>query len=309
MGSIDELSQESVQKLIDCFLLLLIALPVSSPTESAGGAGIDMVSQPIARSISAATYYKSLSSKASLPNAAQCAKDILRSDSIELVPANAPYNATIPTRSQLSTIGFYDTPTEASATAVAQVDGAFSGTTTQILRWAACKWGLDESAMKAEAWQETNWTQSTMGDWRTTPELCRAFNWNGWGMFKGPDGSTSGCYQSYGILQIKVHDFNTWDFARNSTSFNVDFRSAEQRACMNGDFTDYFKSGHGLVTGGYPTYAEAVAGKLAPSSPNQTDTLFWGCMGLWFSGGWYDKDGLNYVRSVKQWQGTQPWPH
>jgi hypothetical protein len=72
-------------------------------------------------------------------------------------------------------------------------------------------------------------------------------------MFKGPDGSTSGCYQSYGILQIKVHDFNTWDFARNSTSFNVDFRSAEQRACMNGDFADYFKSGHGLVTGGYPT--------------------------------------------------------
>jgi hypothetical protein len=114
---------------------------------------------------------------------------------------------------------------------------------------------------------------STMGDWRTSPDLPRAFNWNGWGVFKGPDGSTSACYQSYGILQIKVHDFNTWDFARNSTSFNVDFRSAEQRACMNGDFTDYFKSGHGLVTGGYPTYAEAVAGKLAPGWPNHRHVI------------------------------------
>jgi hypothetical protein len=107
-------STRDMQKIIDSFLLLLIPLLVTVPTQSASGADMHMVSHPIAHSIessAAIKYYTTLPSRASLPNATQCATDVLKSDSIELVSTNSRYNATIPTRSQLNAIGFYDTPT------------------------------------------------------------------------------------------------------------------------------------------------------------------------------------------------------
>jgi hypothetical protein len=225
---------------------------------------------------------------------------------------NASYNSVIPTLAGLNSINFYSTGTEAPPADLANVNGDFAGTTTQVIRWGACKWGLDENAMEAEAWVESGWNQDGMGDWRTTQSDCQnSYGWNGWGMFANEQtGSLAGCYQTYGILQIKVHDYDTWDFAHTSTPFNVDFRSAEQRNCMNGDFADYFSGPHAPVTSGYPTYAQAVAGALAPGSPNTTDTMFWGCMGAWLSGSWYDTNGgVTYINDVKQYQASQPWPH
>ena len=65
----------------------------------------------------------------------------------------------------------------------ARVTGNFTGTTTEIFQWAACKWGIDEDTIRAAAVQESSWRMSMVGD------VC------------GPQGEAS-----YGILQIKNQD-------------------------------------------------------------------------------------------------------
>ena len=42
--------------------------------------------------------------------------------------------------------------------------GNFTGTTTEIFQWAACKWGIDEDTLRAVAVQESDWHQSAVGD-------------------------------------------------------------------------------------------------------------------------------------------------
>ncbi|HJU29223.1 MAG TPA: hypothetical protein VJ718_08630, partial [Candidatus Binataceae bacterium] len=156
-----------------------------------------------------------------------------------------------------------------------------------IIRWAACKWGLDENAMRAEAWSETFWIQDTPADRRTDPTLCQTPNWNGW------DGVE--CWQSYGIFQSKVFDFNIWPETRDSTAFNADFRGAYLRACMNGDISYMSRR---TPNAGYPDYTNA-----------NTEQMFWGCMGEWASGGWYDAGAIDYITSVKSLTISAPWPH
>src|SRR6266540_2319498 len=43
------------------------------------------------------------------------------------------------------------------------VDGNFTGTTDEIIQWAAYKWGLDEDVLRAVAVVESWWRQSTVG--------------------------------------------------------------------------------------------------------------------------------------------------
>src|SRR5262249_40057157 len=94
-----------------------------------------------------------------------------------------------------------------------RVTGNFTGTTDEIIQWGACKWGIDEDIVRAQAVQESYWDQSALGDCRggTVPE-------------------TNGC-QSVGLLQVKGADVppthpGTWPYAYRSTAFNVDYTYA-----------------------------------------------------------------------------------
>jgi hypothetical protein len=255
--------------------------------------GSDSVSVMIANGASASSdppsgYYSTLPPQAALPSDSECASEVLSQPSSEAIPQNATYNQTVPTSSELAS--FYQRPLwngEAPASDFSHVDGNFTGTTDQIIRWAACKWGLDENAMRAEAWSETFWIQDTPADRRTDPTLCQTPNWNGW------DGAE--CWQSYGIFQSKVFDFNIWPETRDSTAFNADFRGAYLRACMNGDISYMSRR---TPNAGYPDYTNA-----------NTEQMFWGCMGEWASGGWYDAGAIDYITSVKSLTISAPWPH
>jgi autotransporter family porin len=151
-----------------------------------------------------------------------------------------------------------------------RIDGNFTGTTNQILQWSACKWGFDEDIMRAQAVQETHWNQNGQGDYTTDATLCSKI------------GKTAPCYQSYGILQIKsTLRTGTYPLSQNSTPFNADWSRAFLRFCYEGDIT---------WLGG--TYA---AGDL------------WGCIGWYFSGGWYDSGAVSYINSVKSYYSSKPW--
>ncbi len=60
----------------------------------------------------------------------------------------------------------------ANSAIASRVDGRFTGTTGQILRWAACKWGIDENLVLAQAAIESWWRQDTLGDWTTDGTRC-----------------------------------------------------------------------------------------------------------------------------------------
>ena len=231
-------------------------------------------------------YFSTLLPHAALPPEVKCAQKVLDQPSTENIPQNTQFNQTVPTTTELS--AFHAQPlwnNEAPVRDFARVTGNFTGTTEQIIRWASCKWGLDENAMRAEAWSETFWVQNSPADHQTDAALCQTPNWNGW------DGTQ--CYQSYGIFQSKVFDFNIWPETSDSTAFNADFRGAYMRACLNGDVR-YLESRP--PDPGYPVY-----------NKGNTDQRFWGCMGEWASGGWYDVGAVNYMTAVSVIMKASPW--
>ncbi|HLX37854.1 MAG TPA: hypothetical protein VKR29_08630 [Candidatus Binataceae bacterium] len=232
-------------------------------------------------------HFPNLPPGAPLPSGAQCADWVKSSPAgAEARSENSSANMTIPTADELA--AFHARPlfsASAPASDFAAVDGNFTGTTDQILRWAACKWGIDEDLFRAQAWTESKWKQGAAGDERNDESKCHAGAWNGW--------NGSSCKQSYGILQVKVFDYNTWPEARDSTAFNADFRAAYHRACVNGD-VHYLSERTPLPP--YPPYPAF-----------DPDAAAWGCIGNWFSGGWYDQGALHYIGEVKQDLAARPW--
>ena len=204
-------------------------------------------------------------------------------------PENTQSNNSVPSAAELTSfhaqpLNFIDGPPAAD---FQTVDGNYTGTTDMIIRWAACKWGIDEDILRAQAFEESTWSAYTTGDLRTTLSACQAGAWDGWQSVQGY------CWQSYGLTQIKVASFNAWPMAWDSTAFNADFRGAYFRACMNGDISYYYSM---VPSPGYPTYPNGTA-----------DQMSWGCMGSWYSGGWYDAGALNYISTLQSKVTAKPW--
>jgi hypothetical protein len=205
----------------------------------------------------------------------------LSQGSLLVVPAQTANNA-VPTAAQISGLAPWGPAMgldPRADTLRTQMTGNFTGTTDEILQWVACKWGFDPNIIRAEAVVESYWHQSQRGDWTTDQSYCPP------GTFDG-----SGCYQSYGILQIKWYYFqDTWPMSRYDTAFNAEYVYGMIRACYEG-WTTYLEQGTPLP--GYPQYA---AGDL------------WGCLGRWYSGWWYTQGAVNYIASVRAALAQEVW--
>jgi hypothetical protein len=250
--------------------------------------------QPLASSV----HFATLPPGVPLPSGAQCAS--LISPEPETRPQNTPYNHVVPSAGQLAL--FHASIPRWSTTPAsdfARVDGNYTGSTDMILRWAACKWGIDEDVVRAQAWAETGWKQGGPnpgdggGDKRFTQADCIHDGFAALWDFQCPNC----CYTSWGILQTKAYyEWGTWPMIKDSTAFNADYRYADQRACMNGDDATYFRGR--LPHNGFPTYANSLG---------NSDLMVWGCVGKHFSGDWFDNDSLKYIKSVREYLATKPW--
>jgi hypothetical protein len=244
---------------------------VSSPTSTS-------ISQVISPSLQSSTplptigtttvtttaHFYTLPPGSQLPSDAACAARV-RQSAWEPRPDNSAANHTnvyaqgyrITNNDELKSYGYEN-----------RVTGNFTGTTDEIIQWAACKWGFDEDAVRAQAVQESYWHQSELGDCRgaTVPQ-------------------THGC-QSVGILQVKGADLppthpGTWPYAYESTAFNLDYTLAIRRGCFEGKAT--------WLGNGYR------AGDM------------WGCIGRWYSGAWYDAGAQEYINQVKNHLANKDW--
>jgi autotransporter family porin len=191
-------------------------------------------------------HFGTLPPGAPLPSDEQCAAQVHKAP--EIRPQNASFNA----------VKGHGPPANPPAALYARVTGNFTGTTDEILQWGACKWGIDEDIVRAQAAKESYWTQTNVGD-------------NG---------------ESFGILQVR-QPYWGWAFnngvgdAKSSTAYNVDAALAARRNCFEGNET---------WLGG--TYK---AGDI------------WGCVGLWFSGRWYDGAAQTYIQAVQDYLSQKVW--
>jgi hypothetical protein len=141
-------------------------------------------------------YFGWIGLNGTLPTGDQCAAAVRRGQP-ETRPDNKQYN---------------DTRGSSSAPQWPRADGNFTGTTDEIIQWAACKWGFDENTLRAQAAKESYWSMLSVGD-------------NG---------------ESFGIMQVRTTTFaNSGVFpnARNSTAYNIDLYLATWRDCYNGKDT------------------------------------------------------------------------
>ena len=282
---------------------------VSVANLSSGASPTPKASPSASATPSPGAYYSTLGYKAALPTEASCAAAVSASPTSERVAGNTPFN--VPPIDAIPA-SFYNnpTPTKGDTQSVADfatVDGSFTGFTDDIIRVYACKWGIDENVVRAQGMTESHWTQGGAGDRKTSQSQCvqpgLTVLWNN--TITEPDNSTVSCpnccYQSWSLWQTKVYyEYTTWPMMMESTPFAADYRYADQRSCMNGDYSTYFSSSDKLPN----TYATDIA---AYKAGGPADTVLWGCIGMHFSGNWYDSAANSYITETQGHLNLQDW--
>lgn len=210
--------------------------------------------------------FRTLPVGARLPTGGDCAARIVRGHPEE-VAENAKANSVMPATVTMPI--WEDFTEQANTEFVSRIDGKFTGTTGEILQWGACKWGLDVDVLRAVAYQESDWKQSTTGDQSAEPKDCVG-------------GVAPPCPTSFGILQLKHLDLpGSYPLSRSSTAFNVDYYGARMRSCYEG----------------WVTY---LGGEYRPGD-------LWGCLGWHKSGMWKDSAALDYIARVQNYVAERPW--
>lgn len=142
-----------------------------------------------------------------------------------------------------------------------RVTGNYTGTTDEIIQWAACKWGIDVDWVRAQTAIESWWQQETVGD-------------NG---------------ESFGILQVRRPYHQTAFEDENavlSTAYNIDYAYSVWRRCFEGEYTwlntvergrDY-TAGDGMGCIGLwfsgRWYTDAATGYMGRVSDYHTDRIW-----------------------------------
>jgi autotransporter family porin len=254
----------------------------SGPPESSAPAPSSAAGTPSAGGAApkaAPARFATLPPGAALPSDTQCATWVRARAFAENKGANRTYNAT--TGHHVSAELFSGDDPRAGRLVAPRVDGQFTGTTGQILRWAACKWGLDEDIVLAQAAVESWWLQTTKGDFAGDANACPP----GHGL--GQDGKPGQCPQSYGILQDRYPYMKSgWPGFGNSTAMDADLAYGIWRACFEG-----YEGWLNTVEQGRH-YAAGDA---------------WGCVGRWFSGRWHTQPGEDYVAKVQSYLQQRIW--
>lgn len=201
----------------------------------------------------------------SLPSDAACAGQV--TPGTEIRSANIPFNQTRGRQKLLPGL-------------LSRVSGNYTGTTDEIIQWAACKWGIDPDVVRAQAVRESSWFMTQVGDFTTDTRWCAP------GHVPGGDGEP-GCAQSIGILQVKYRYFvDAFPEASQSTAYNLDYTLGVWRTCFEGQ--------------------EQWLADQPPKSLYQAGDL-WGCLGRWYAGNWRSDMALGYIDEVQQAYRTRAW--
>jgi hypothetical protein len=225
----------------------------------------------------APAHFRTLPPGAKLPSGKQCAAWVRATPNPENKGVNRRYNGR--TGEHVASNFLPGDEPAADRLIAPRINGNFTGTTREILRWAACKWGINQNIVFAQAAVESWWRQTTKGDYGTDTSACppghRTLNAQGQ------------CAQSYGILQNRYpYEISSFPAAARSTAMNADTAYAIWRSCYDG----------------YETWLNTVQRGSQYAKGNA-----WGCVGRWFAGRWLTAPALQYIAKVKQYKRERIW--
>jgi hypothetical protein len=268
---------------------------------------------------SAAGYFslQPVGSWSSLPGDAQCASEVHRS-SWEPRPLNGRANHVVPNpaivRAQFAaaprgTGGAYSPHWDGWL--LPRVDGNYVGPTDEIIQWAACKWGVPDNILRAQAVRESTWFQYltyrsgrcyvdySCGD--IVPSSSSASKvycmfLAGYGYAYQTQFGPGRCPETFGIIGVMSWEAPSWGrmpnnqngtfpFNRDSTAFALDYEASQLRGCYEG--WEPWLDGTG--SGSYS------AGDI------------WGCVGAWYSGDWHSAAANGYISRVKNEIANLTW--
>jgi hypothetical protein len=231
---------------------------------------------------STSTKFQTLPVGATLPTESDCSSRVKATP--EVRPINATYNA------RKGTGGNYFHT---------RVSGNYTGTTDEIIQWAACKWGMDEDLLRAQAVQESYWFQNGLGDFTTDGNSCTPVYpiTNYPSQYNGDPAHNGQCPESIGLLQVRwnyhqsafFQDSNNTILTNNavfSTSYNIDYYASIWRSCFDGEegWLNTVERGETYVAG-------------------DAD----GCLGMWFAGRWKTDPANQYITAVKSNLTNRVW--
>ncbi len=203
---------------------------------------------------------------APLPTEEACAAEVRAKPSPETRPLNAAYN---------------NTTWQAHPTFFPRATGNFTGSTDDIIRWAACKWGYDENLLRAQVAKEAWGKMDGLGGWASDPVMCLP----GHGI--GVDGRPGECPQVAGLMQVSGFYFpDAIDGSLRSTAYNLEIGLATWRNCFDGNETWLNNVNRGR---------QYSAGDM------------WGCVGRWFSGRWYTPEANWYMGELQSYMDRRIW--
>jgi hypothetical protein len=282
----------------------------------------------------------------SLASDSQCAAGVHYS-TWEPRPQNQEQNTTMPAPGAM-TASFASRPRDTGGSydprwdtwLLPRVDGRFTGTTDEILQWAACKWGLPDNLARADAVIESTWFQYLhfpadasfgggggscywdygCGDAFSSPSAASTTYCQGIaaaGMVtstvhdyqRDPVTSTGGypytpasglCPKTFSILGVMSWDDPAWQSPYPAYPGN-----------QNGTFpftrdstaaaADYWGAYlRGCYEGWEPWLRQTGTGTYAAGD-------LWGCIGSWYSGAWHDSAANSYITRVQTEQDNTTW--
>ncbi len=290
---------------------------------------------------------RSVGSWSSLPSDAQCAAQV-RYSTWEPRPQNYQQNHTEPASGAMAA-SFSTRPRDQGGTynslwdtwLLRRVDGRFTGTTDDILQWAACKWGLPDNLIRADAVEESTWFQYLHypNDASYGGGGGGSCYWNyGCGdAFSSPTTSSiTYCngIATEGVLSSEVHNYQkdprtgSGGYPYTPTSgmcpktFSIlgvmswddpawEAPYPAYREDQNGTFpftrdstaaaADYWGA---YVRGCYEGWAYWL--KSTGAGTYAAGDL-WGCVGSWYSGDWHSSGANTYIAHVQNDQNSHTW--
>lgn len=317
-----------------------IPTPLSSTTASATPTPTSTrtaTPTPAATATAAAGHYSMRGPGATLPSESSCATQVNASPIAENAPWNqndgTGYNSNVPPSGGVPSYFYQYAPCcgVMPNSDFATVDGAYAGTTDDIFRVYACKWGIDEDYIRAQAWIESGWhndcaaahggTGCRVGGDENNPAGCTTglpiTPISPSGQFCGMEGfgglTSPNQYDSWSIVQNKVYyQWMTWPMMEESTPFGVDYRYAEMRGCVNGDQYSYFNSQSSTSGSDYQNAVNAAKtnpnGASRISGWTNLQYLAYGCIDTHFSGDWFNGSTDSYLSGFLSAFNSAPWP-
>lgn len=325
-----------------CVFVLYEAFATSVPANSAPPAA-DSAPPAAANSAppAAAGYFslQPVGSWSSLPSDSQCAAKVHYS-TWEPRPENYQQNHTMPAPGAMAA-SFALRPRSQGGSynplwdswLLPRVDGRFTGTTDEILQWAACKWGLPVNLIRADAAIESTWFQYLHfpGDASAGGGGGSCYWKRGCGdAFPSPaPGSITYCngIATQGLLPGEVHNYQedpvtsaggypyTPGPGMCPKTFSIlgimSWANRPYPGNQNGTFpftrdstaaaADYWGASIRGCYEGWETWLKNTGTHTYAAGD------LWGCIGAWYSGEWHSGAANGYISRVKTAEGDLIW--